>query len=365
MIIEIITTENTNLKETGFGVHASCMNVLASVERIHSARVTVCSSPSDLSRVLGRKPDLVFLAAKYMLVEGGSDIWFSDYFDKNGITFSGSNRETLKYDSNKVLAKKCLERIGVKTAGYFTAIPGQFKKGQNLPLLFPLFLKPLDAANGNGIDDHSFVKNFAEFEAKLASLYEAYDSPVLVEEYLGGKEFTVALIKKSNGELITSAIEILPPESGDGLRILGAAVKKFDTENLMTIHPNDIEKVTELAVAAFRGLGVRGFGRIDVKMDSSGNCFFLEANLVPGMTVSSSYFPRACEIANDLTYDAVVCLMLDECLRRAAARLELAKLSKDGISRLRRLAGSPKYAIGEKDIGDSRSENVAFVRDSA
>ena len=84
-------------------------------------------------------------------------------------------------------------------------------------------------------------------------------SPVLVEEYLGGNEFTVALIKKSNGELITSAIEILPPESGDGLRILGAAVKKFDTENLMTIDPNDVEKVTELAVAAFSSLSSISF----------------------------------------------------------------------------------------------------------
>jgi D-alanine-D-alanine ligase len=105
-------------------------------------------------------------------------------------------------------------------------------------------------------------------------------------------------------------------------------------------------------------LGVRGFGRIDVKMNSNGHCFFLEANLVPGMTVGSSYFPRACEIANDLTYDAVVCLMLDECLGRAAARPELAKLSKTESVSCAAQQGLLSTLLAKKDIGD-QSAGVA------
>ncbi len=317
MNIEIITTPNSALKETGFGSHLACASVLKSIGRTNNKAVlTVCASLNDLDDVVKRRPDLVFLAAKYMPVENGEDIWFSDYFAINKITFSGSSRDTLKYDSDKILAKIHLNGLGVKTARHFTAIPTQFHCEEELPLVFPLFLKPSDAANGNGIDDLSFVDSFEAFEAKVLSLYKIYGMPVLVEEYLGGREFTVAIIQSSHGELMTSVIEILPPESTTGLKILGADVKKHDTENLQEIASIDMESVKALAIAAFGGLGVRGFGRIDIKMDGDGQCYFMEANLVPGMTFGSSYFPRACEIANKLSYDEVVCLMLDECLGR-------------------------------------------------
>merc|ERR1711879_910881 len=106
---------------------------------------------------------------------------------------------------------------GIRTAKYFTAIPGEYKFLEELPLAFPLFLKPIDAANGNGIDDLSYVRSFIEFESKILSLYNTYNQPILVEEYLDGKEFTVSLIQRQNEELIVSAIEIIPLVSSHGL----------------------------------------------------------------------------------------------------------------------------------------------------
>ena len=316
MRIEIITSLNNELKETGFGSHLACADVVESIERIgHIATLSICTSLNDLVNVVQRKPDLVILAAKYMPVENGDDIWFSEYFANNKITFSGSDRETLKYDSNKVLAKSCLSNAGISTAKYFTAVPSQYHE-YDLPFSFPLFLKPIDAANGNGIDDLSFVENFNKFEAKVLSLYNLYQFPVLVEEYLSGREFTVAIIENDTGKMLASAIEIIPPESTGGLRILGAEVKKFDTETLKEIEKNDIKGIVDLAIEAFIALGIRGFGRIDIKMDSNRKCYFMEANLIPGMNLGSSYFPQACKIANNMSYDKVTSLMLEECLSR-------------------------------------------------
>lgn len=317
MKIEIITSRNSKLKETGFGSLLACGDVLDSIERMgHSVSVAICETLEDLESVVRRAPDLVVLAAKYMPIEGREDMWFSEYFEQNHITFSGSNRETLKYDSDKVFAKERLTNLGIKTAKYFTAIPDQYRSEEELPILFPLFLKPLDAANGNGIDDSSFVENFSEFREKVLSLYKIYKQPVLVEEYLSGKEFTVAIIKNRGGEISISAIEIAPPESSGGLKILGAAAKMSDTETLKKIERHDMDSVNELAVASFQGLGARGFGRIDVKMDGLGICYFMEANLVPGMNHGTSYFPRACEIENKMSYDDVIKFILDECLQR-------------------------------------------------
>jgi len=318
MKIEIITSINAKLKETGFGSVLACNDVLTSVTRLgHSVLVTECGSLDDLNGVVQRNPDLVILAAKYMPVENGNDIWFSEYFAQNDISFSGSSRETLKYDSDKVLAKTHLANLGIKTAKYFTAIPGEYQTEESLPLSFPLFLKPTDAANGNGIDDQSFVKNFLEFESKVLSLYTTYSQPVLVEEYLGGREFTVAVTKSVRGKMSISAIELVPPISSGKLRILGATVKAHDTETLKEIAIGDIDSVRDIAAASFQGLGARGFARIDVKMDNAGICYFMEANLVPGMNRGTSYFPRACNIANAISYDKTIQLMLDESFERA------------------------------------------------
>ncbi|MGY5453347.1 D-alanine--D-alanine ligase [Agarivorans sp. MS3-6] len=324
MKIEIVTAVSPALKETGFGSALACNDVFASLTlQGHVVRLSECGSLKDLDAVTHREPDLVVLAAKYMPMEGGDKLWFSDYFAQHNITFSGSTRETLNYDSDKVLAKSRLSSLGIKTARYFTATPGEFSGEEELPLSFPLFLKPTDAANGNGIDDQSFVENFSQFQSKVCALYAVYKQPILVEEFLAGKEFTVAVINSTDGTLSISAIELEPPLSSGNLRILGAVVKIQDTETLKKVNAEQLEEVQLLAAHCYRALGVRGYGRIDVKMDLKGVCYFMEANLVPGMKRASSYFPKACEITNQLSYDEVIKLMFNESFMRVLAKQSL------------------------------------------
>lgn len=312
MHIEIITTPNDSLKESGFGSLKACHSVLNTIQRMgYGVSLSVCSTKEDLDDVVARKPKLVILAVKYVPVENEDNIWLSSYFEENGINYTGSTREVLEFDSNKVLAKTHLINKGISTAAYFLAIPDQFKRVEDLPIRFPLFLKPLDAANGNGIDDLSFVTNFTEYESKINSLYKTFKQPILVEQYLEGREFTVAVIKTRYDELSVSAVEIIPPVSGKGLRILGAQAKKDDSEKIIRIAEIELkEKVVALAIQAFNALGVRDFGRVDIKSNDQGDCYFMEANLVPGMTYSSSYFPQACDIAQGFSYDKVIELIL-------------------------------------------------------
>lgn len=312
MHIEIITTPNESLKESGFGSLKACNSVLNTIQRMgYGVSLSVCSTKEDLEDVVARKPKLVILAVKYVPVENEDNIWLSSYFEESGINYTGSSREVLEFDSNKVLAKTHLMNKGISTAPYFLAIPDQFKREEDLPIRFPLFLKPLDAANGNGIDDLSFVTNFTEYENKVNSLYKTFKQPILVEQYLEGREFTVAVIKTRYDELSVSAVEIIPPVSGNGLRILGAQAKKDDSEKIIRIAEIELkEKVLALAIQAFNALGVRDFGRVDIKSNDKGECFFMEANLVPGMTYSSSYFPQACDIAQGFSYDKVIELIL-------------------------------------------------------
>jgi len=323
MHIEIITTPNDALKESGFGSLIACNSVLDSIHKLgYTAQLSICKTKQDIDDVVKRKPDLAILAVKYIPIKNEANIWLSEFFSQHDINFTGSSRDVLEFDSNKVLAKTHLTNKGTKTADYFLAIPGQYKTESELPVAFPLFLKPLDAANGNGIDDLSFVTNFIDYERKISSLFSTFNQPILVEEYLDGREFTVAVIKKHNKELIVSAVEVIPPTSSHGLRILGAQTKKDDSEKLLEIVDEEVKnKVTTLAIDAFNTLGARDFGRIDIKTNNNGDCFFMEANLVPGMTRGSSYFPEACDLANDFTYDKVVELLIDDGIARASSNI--------------------------------------------
>jgi len=306
LYIEIVTTPNSTLKETGFGSSQACDSVMQSLlYSNHNAIVSVCVNAADLDAVIARKPDLILAVVKYILLEGGQQLWLSDYFDSHGGNYTGSKRNVLSYDSNKASAKTMVASKGIDTAEFFVTIPGEYKNEQELPLPFPLFIKPTDAANGNGVDLNSLVYDFEHFKEKVNNLYNEYAQPVLVEEYLDGKEFTVAIIE-GHEKLIVAAIEIIPPEEG-GLRILGAKVKTRNTEILQVIaDPAILLKVTDIAEKSFRALGVRDFGRIDIKMDNHGNCHFIEANLVPGMNKGSSYFPQAYAMNNSLDYNEVV-----------------------------------------------------------
>lgn len=310
MNIEIITTQiNT------------CEAMIDSIQKMgHEVKLSVCVNIQDLDEVVKRVPDLVVLAQKYISNENEENIWLSEYFATNNINYSGSSRETLKYGFDKILAKAHLKEQGYNTANYFTAIPGEYINDNKIPIRYPLFLKPSGEDNGDGIDDLSLVTTYAQFESKVQSLYTLYNKPVLVEEYLDGPEFKVSLIQQNNGDLLVSAMEVIPPKSQNGARILGSKTQLEKKEELINSASNDIiARVKNLAVDAFMDLGVRDFAQIDIKTNKYGHCFFMEANLHPSLKDNSSYLPKACEIEHGLSYDNVIKLIVDEGISRVAA----------------------------------------------
>lgn len=318
MNIEIITTPNSTLNETGFGNFDSCQNVMDSITKMgHECKIYSCDSLADLERILERKPDLAVLAVKSIAPENSQVIWLSEFLEKNATSYTGSTKNVILFDSDKVLAKQHLQKKGISTASFFTAYKGEFTCEKDLPLKYPLFLKPSSAANSNGIDDQSHVSSFDEFERKVSSLQAAFNQPTLAEEYMSGSEYTVSILTTKNGEILVSAIEVIPPKSSQGRRILSKNIKSDDSEILKKITDKKIHhEVRRIAFEAFMGIGAEGFARIDIKANASGKCFFMEVNLVPGMTIGSSYFPEAFRIDMGLNYDQVVTHIVDYSLSK-------------------------------------------------
>lgn len=312
--IEVIIVQDENLKNTSFGSQDTCEIVYQTIlSKYGNTKVSFCNNAKDLEDVVLRKPDLVVLTNKVMEI-AGKKIWLSEYFGSNEINYTGSIKEVLKYDVNKISSKKQIISHGIETARFFTAVPDEFKTLEEISIPFPLFIKPISSANSDGIDEGSFVFNFAGFQDKVKKLYDTYQEPVLVEEYLSGREFTVSIIKTDI--MLIAPIEIIAPLEND-MRILSNKIKSQNSEVLKEITDIEIyKKVSEIAKASFEALGARDFGRIDIKMDAHERCYFIEANLTPGMKQNSSYFPRSYEICSLLKYDEVINLLVQAATTR-------------------------------------------------
>ena len=318
MNIEIITTKYETLRESGFGTVNTCNSISDSINSMgHSVIVDICQTLEQLNDVVKRKPDLVILAVKYIITEDKETIWLSEFFAENKINFSGSSKDSLMFDSDKVLAKSFLKDKGISTPRYFTAVPGEYKRDYDIPINYPLFLKPTHSLNNIDEDEHSPVNNFTEFENQVLSLYSLHNVPVLVEEYLDGDDFTVSIIKAQDGNMLVSAIEISTPKSDKKIMILDNEVKKETTKKLISIEDKVImNSVKNLAIDAYIDLKIRDFGQIDIKTNKSGHCFFMQANLLPNMTNGTSHFPEAFTMDLGLSYDEIIELIVNEGISR-------------------------------------------------
>src|SRR6185503_701270 len=102
------------------------------------------------------------------------------------------------------------------------------------PLVFPLFIKPTDLGGGEGIDSSSVVHNFDELKLRVQSIAADLHSDSLVEEYLPGREFSVAILKSQHStEFSVMPIELIAPADNRGQRILSREVKAADTEKFV------------------------------------------------------------------------------------------------------------------------------------
>jgi D-alanine-D-alanine ligase len=334
--IEVVTTETAGMKETGFGSVETCRKVCDVLKsRYTQVHFNQVKCERDLERIVARKPDLVVLCVKYIVdEERNAKIWLSDYFSRYDILHTGSNRATLEFDSDKSKAKRILLGKGVATAEFFLARPGRYISERQLPLPLPLFVKPMDAANGNGVDENSLVHDFASYRAKVEEIFTTFGAPALVEEFLPGREFTVSVLDDpANDTRSIFPVEIVTPKNARGDCVLGHQVKSSNCEKLSMVEEPALTAVSALAEKVFSVLGVRDFGRIDVKMDARGVPHFLETNLVPGMTPGTSYFPQACEISRTMSYESVVLTIAELALSRSelSASLALSRIEPHAV----------------------------------
>ena len=307
--IEIVIVHNPgekNFHQDNVGIILEENKILKILsKRYTDVSITKIDNKKDLDRLLKRKPDLVFSGVKYFNFND-KKVWLNDCLEAYDIPYIASSRTALDNESDKNLAKKLVLKAKIKTADFFVTEPDQHQHESSIPISFPLFIKPVKGGDSRGIDSNSIAYNFSSFKKKVLEIKTKHNLSSLVETYLPGKEYSVGIFQDSiNGTLRAMPIEIIIKKNINGHCILDFDVKKDDEEKVIAVTNKKIfRNLSELAKKAFKALGGKSLGRIDIKMNHQGVPHFMEANLMPGLR--KGYFYRSCLLNLDMSYDEMI-----------------------------------------------------------
>jgi D-alanine-D-alanine ligase len=307
--IEIVIVHNPgekNFHQDNVGIILEENKILKILsQRYSEVVITKIQHKKDLDRLLKRKPDLVFSGVKYFNFNNDK-VWLNDCLEAYGIRYIASSRAALDNESDKNKAKKLIVKANIKTADFFVATPDEHEHSSSIPIPFPLFIKPVKGGDSRGIDSNSVAYNFASFKKKVLEIKTKHNLSSLVETYLPGKEYSVGIFQDSiKGTLRAMPVQIIVKKNINGHRILDFNVKKDDEEKVIAVTDTKIfKKISKLAKEAFKALGGKSLGRIDIKMNERGVPHFMEANLMPGLR--KGYFYRSCLLNLDMNYDDMI-----------------------------------------------------------
>jgi D-alanine-D-alanine ligase len=218
---------------------------------------------------------------------------------------------------HKGMAKHVARGCGVPTPSFALVHSPAEAAAVALPL--PLFAKPVAEGSSKGVSANSLVTSRDALVEVCTDLLERYRQPVLVEEYLSGREFTVGILGTGEGARALATLEVVLLEKADA----GVYSYRNKTEwqglvDYRLLEAGDLRAGVEaVALATWRCLGCRDAGRVDVRLDGAGRPQMLEVNPLAGLTPGYSDLPIMAELLG-LPYEALIA----EILRCTLARLD-------------------------------------------
>lgn len=244
--------------------------------------------------------------------------------DLLGIPHTGSDATSLAVAMDKAVAKDLFLRNGIPTP-----VSQLFRSARDRlepRMLFPLIVKPNAEGSSKGITgDNSVATNEDELRRIVKDALDRYKQPVLVEQYVSGREFTVALFQSDSGFRVLPPLEICFLDARKPYPVYSYEIKQDWDKNVRYDCPAIIDKRLERTLAsaarkAFLALGCRDYARVDIRLGGVNHVpYVLEVNPLPGLTPN---FSDMCLIAKaaGISYDELIAMILRYSVRRARIR---------------------------------------------
>jgi len=261
------------------------------------------------------QPDLVFNLAESFAGVSALESNVAALLNLLDLRYTGSSPAGLLMAGDKILAKKVLRFHGIQTPEFATVYRGASDWAGDIE--FPVILKPPQEDASIGITGGSIVNDLKELFGKIDSLQAEFRGPVLVEEFVEGREFYVGVLGNVEAralpviELDFSGLPVGMPHiaswdakwGADGSGAGAGAEKSAEFAGTKSIFPADlddelVERMQKTAVASFGALRLRDYARIDLRVAASGEIYVIEVN-------PNCYLERNAEFARAADHDGV------------------------------------------------------------
>lgn len=243
-----------------------------------------------------------------------------------GIPYTHSGALSHAISLDKALTKKVLSYHRIETPNF------QLITNPDTPLLshlrFPLIIKPNAEGSSKGIFNENLVFGNDKLKERVTWLLKNFGQSVIIEEYLSGREFTVAILGNRPPQvlpIIEQRYDIFP----ENMPHFTSYEAKWLFEDQLP-DPHDAyycpapldkklkEKVEKISLAAWHALDIKDVARIDMRLNNAGNPSILEVNTLPGMIPDPdvvTYLPIAARAAG-ISFDRLVNIIVEEAARR-------------------------------------------------
>ncbi len=296
--------------------HPSTIDVIADAIAANGFKVErIGGAASLLDKLSSLKVDIVFNISEG-LTGRNRESQVPILLEMAGIPFVGSDALTLGLTLDKVMAKKIFIAEKIPTPKFFEVSSVNELANLNHHK-FPLIVKPRFEGSSKGLSESSRVETREELLKQVEYIVSAYKQPALVEEFISGQEFTVALIGND-------PVEVLPVVQIkiDGKLKLNDKFYTFariTSDRLEYICPAKIpqelkKKIDDLALKTYKSVDCCDFGRVDFRVDNEGRPYVLEINPLPSLSTEDVFMLVAQNIG--ITYEQIIGRILESAIKR-------------------------------------------------
>jgi len=263
--------------------------------------------------VSGKRWNLVFNVAEgYYGI--GREAQVPALLDAFQIPYVFSEPMVLSLTLHKAMAKHVVKSHGIPTAAF--TIIRDAEDFESVNLQYPLFIKPLAEGTGKGISGKSLVNNPSELASHAGVLLDCYAQPVLVEEFLPGREFTVGITGSGKYAAPCGIMEIKVLGNVENQIYSLHNKENYQSEVTYNIPEKDItDRCYHIALASWRALECRDGGRVDLRLDKHGVPNFIEVNPLAGLNPVHSDLPILCRM-NGISYLSLISRIMESALKR-------------------------------------------------
>ena len=229
----------------------------------------------------GKRWDFVFNIAEGMYGRG-REAQVPALLDAYAIPYIFSDPLVLSLTLDKALTKRVVRDAGVRTAQFFEFQLTDPK--QPVADSYPLFVKPNADGTGKGITSKSLVKNEQQLREVVDDIHARFNQTALAEQYLSGREFTVGMTGTGDAARAVAVMEIIFNEKADQCGYTYDNKQQYeDRVEYKLVNDAEAKEAANVALQAWRVLGCRDGGRIDIRSDDKNQPHFLEVNPLAGI----------------------------------------------------------------------------------